>query len=247
MKTVHIWDIKFNPVKKDEIVAEVQRLLASGRRGIHLTGVNPETVVWSSRSEQLRQAINDSDIVNIDNMLVAMILRRSGIDVPERAATPDVFLLLLQEADRCGQSVYFLGAKKETLEKMVGIVRQRYPHLGIAGFHDGYFSDESSIVEEIRSLAPDYLFIALPSPKKEMFIMTYKKRLGAGVCYGVGGAFDVLSGTVPRKSVKIGRFELEGLFRALSNPFNYGRRYLQFYPQFLYMVYRGRNNYRVSD
>ena len=247
MKTVFIWGIKFNPVTKTQIAAYIDELLLSGHRRIHLTGVNPETVALSQKSDLLRQAINDSDVVNIDNMLITVLLRRIGIEVPERAATPDVFELLLQNANIRKQSVFFLGAKKGVLEKVVTEVRKRYPNIFISGYQDGYYKDESSVKDRIKSLRPDYLFIALPSPRKETFIMSNKNDLDVGVYYGVGGAFDVMAGAVPRKSIKLGRFELEGIFRVLNKPWNYGARVFKFYPRFLWMVLKNGKNYQVID
>ena len=105
MKTIYIWNIKFNPLRKNEIVSHVQEWLAEGRKGIHITGVNPEGVVQAQTNLFLREAIRDSDMVNIDNMLVVLTLRLSGCEIPERAATPDVSELLLVEANKRRQRI----------------------------------------------------------------------------------------------------------------------------------------------
>lgn len=247
MNTVYLWGIKFNPLTKQEIVTHVQNLLDSGKRGLHLTGVNPETVALSRKSNLLRQAINDSDIVNVDGMLIALLMRFMGIKIPERAATPDIFKLFLENANRFKQTVFFLGAKKEILEKMVERVRSEYPDLVIAGYEDGYYKDETAVLEKIKALRPDYLFVALPSPQKEQFIMSNKNELGVGVSYGVGGAFDVLSGEVPRISIKLGFVEIEGIFRILYKPWNYGLRFLKHYPAFMWYALTQWGKFKVAD
>jgi len=235
MKTINIWNIKFNPLKIEEIVSCVQCLLDEGKKGIHLTGVNPETVVDAQDISLLRRAIMESDIVNIDNMLVVLILRKLGYEIPERAATPDVFEELLKIAEKRGQSVYFLGAEQGVLEKMIENIKRQYPKLIIAGYRNGFFSDEDEpeIVESIRALSPTYLFLGLPTPQKETFILKYKNVINAGVLYGVGGAFDVKGEKVGRAPEWLRNIGLEGFFRVLQNPKNYGKRIFKYYPRFI--------------
>lgn len=238
LKEISVWNIKFNLLSKREIVDFVQEELSKGRKGIHLTGANPETVVDAQKIQILREAILDSDIVNIDNMLVLKSLRSLGHQAPERCATPDVFEMMLQEADKRHQSVYLLGAEQHVVEKMVENIRGQYPGLTIAGYRNGFFNaaQEAEIVSQIRSLAPDYLFIGLPTPMKESFIMNHKHELEAGVCYGIGGAFDVKGEKVKRAPAWACSIGLEGIFRIMQNPSNYGRRIGKYYPDFLRLV-----------
>lgn len=110
-RVIHIWGIKFNPWTKAEIVDRILRLIDEGETGIHLTGVNPETIVDAQKYPELKQAINDSDIVNVDNMFVTMALRLLGYPIPERAATPDIFEVA-EESSRKHQTIYFWVRKK---------------------------------------------------------------------------------------------------------------------------------------
>lgn len=235
MDQIRIWGIKFNLWSKNDIVAYVQHLIDCGRTCIHLTGVNSETVVLAQKYPELKIAINDSDVVNIDNMFVTIALRILGYHVPERAATPDIFEMFLKIANEKRQSVYFLGAEEGVLDNMITSIHNEYPKLNIIGQHNGFFSnaEEANIVNEIATLSPTYLFLGLPSPQKETFIMKYKTHLNATVCYGVGGAFDVKGGKVHRAPAWIGRIGLEGFVRVAQNPRNYGKRVLKYYPSFV--------------
>ena len=232
MKTIYVWGIKFNPLRKTEIVAQVQQWLEEGRKGIHLTGVN---VALSGRLEQyptIKTAINDSDIVNIDGLGVVLALRFYGYKVPERAACPDIFELLLQTANKKRQRVYFLGAEETVITKMVENIGRQYPGIDICGYHNGFYEDEARIVREIKEIAPTYLFLGMFSPKKEEFILKYKYLLNVGVCYGVGGVFDIKGGKMYRAPLFMQRLGLEWFCRIVQNPALYGRRALKNYPKF---------------
>ncbi len=247
LRTIYIWNVKFNPYTKTELVARVQDWLAAGRKGIHLTGANPETVVAAQHEATLQQAIMASDLVNVDNMLVLKSLRFSGFSVPERAATPDVFEMFLQEANRKRQSVYLLGATEPVLQKMVENIRRQYPDLVLAGCRNGFYSDETEVVAEIARACPDYLFLGLPSPQKENFILRHKHELNAGVCYGVGGAFDVKGERVGRAPGWLRELGLEGFIRILHSPRNYGKRIFRFYPEFLRLCWKFRKLGRIVE
>lgn len=240
MKTIRIWNIQFHPLRKTQIVSLVEGWLESGRRGIHLTGVNPEQVAKAAENPLLRQAINDSDIVNIDGFLIVQTLRLCGCRVPERAATPDVFEMLMSEADRRGQSVYFLGAEPSVLDKMLRNIAAKYPRVRIAGAHHGFYTpdQEPGIVGRIAAAAPDFLFLGLPSPQKETFILKYKRQLPVGCFYGIGGAFDVAGGKVARAPRWAQKAGLEWFCRIAQNPGNYGVRVCRYYFPFIGLFFR---------
>jgi N-acetylglucosaminyldiphosphoundecaprenol N-acetyl-beta-D-mannosaminyltransferase len=235
MNSINIWGITINPLKKSEIVNLIDEHIAHNSWTFHLTGVNPETIAQVNSNSELLEAVNSSDLINIDNMLVVTTLRLLGYKIPERAACPDIFELLMQLANKRGYSVYFLGAKEEVLQLMLDKLRTKYPELKIAGARNGYYKpeEEASIVKQIESLKPDMLFIALPSPQKELFIFKYKKISGTRFAFGIGGVFDVQAGKVTRAPKWMRNIGLEGFHRAVQNPANYGKRYTTYYFPFL--------------
>ena len=234
---IHSWNLKFHSGTLAQIAETIEQRLDAGKRGLHITGVNPEQIVRAQTNEQLAKAINDSDIVNIDGILAVVALRLRGFHVPERVASPDLMEWLLKLADRKKQRVYLLGAENYVIRKVVKVLSQKYPNLTICGWHDGFYKDESPIIEEISKLSPDYLFIALPSPNKETFIMRYKKHLNVGVFYGVGGAFDTIGGKCHRAPRLFQKIYAEWLWRIFQNPRQNGMRVLKFYPKFLSMIF----------
>jgi len=241
MKQINIWNIKINPLKKNDIVQIIEDHIISGDKyTFHQTGVNPETIAQAHTSKALRDTINSSDLVNIDNMLVTTCLRLLGYKIPERAACPDIFELLLELGNRKGYTVYFLGAKEEILVTMLEKISNKYSSLRVVGSRNGYFKpeEEALIVEAIRSARPDMLFVALPTPQKELFINRNKERLGTRFAFGVGGAFDVQAEKVVRAPEWMRSIGLEGIHRALQNPSDYGKRYLKYYLPFLKLFFK---------
>ncbi len=239
MKTIHVWGVKINPLTKKEIVNLIDKHISGGDGAFHLTGVNPETIVLAQKVPALHMAINSSDIVSIDNMLVATSLRLLGYRIPERAASPDIFEQLLALANLKGYRVFFLGAREDILQRMKNKLMAKYPDLNIVGSQNGYycFEEELSIVEMIENLKPDMLFIALPTPNKEIFIYNYKRRLGVRFAFGIGGAFDCVAGKVRRAPLWMRRIGLEGIHRAMQNPADHGKRWVKYNLMFIRLFF----------
>ena len=67
--------------------------------------------------------------------------------------------------------------------------------LVIAGLRSGYFdtNQEQEIVQEINDSRAEILFVAMGSPRQELWIERHRRTLGVKVAMGVGGSFDVLA------------------------------------------------------
>src|SRR5699024_10638344 len=118
----------------------------------------------------------------------------------------------------------FLGAKEHVVTKTVENIQKTYPHIIIAGYHHGYFSDEDEQISEIvKEIKPDLVFIALGSPRQERWITKHKDSFSKGIFMGVGGSFDVIAGEVKRAPDKWINMNLEWLYRLLKQPLRWRR------------------------
>ena len=137
-------------------------------------------------------------MVNADGMSVVWASRVLGDALPERVAGIDLFERLVRAASEDGTSVYFLGATEEVVNEVAAVYSRRYPGLRIAGSHNGYWDDDDAVIDAVRACAPDYLFLAIPSPRKEFWVRDHLEALGTPFVMGVGGSFDVVAGKVAR-------------------------------------------------
>lgn len=226
LKEIKIWNVKYNLLTISEIVRIVNLWLSEGRKGIHLTGANPETVALAQEDELLHEAIMDSDIVNVDSFLPTKFLLMKGYKFYHRVPTPEVFEEFMKCANEKRQKVFFLGAKQETLDIMRGVLEKEYPNMEIVGMRNGYYTEdeEADIAESISQLEPDFLFIGMPSPRKERFILKYKHQINVGCFYGVGGAFDAKAGVLSRPPKWLQHGGLEYWLRVIREPKVYGKR-----------------------
>ena len=128
-----------------------------------------------------------------------------------------------------------MGAKQSVIIKLRKKINQEFPNLKITGFHNGYFTQERKIVDQIKATKPDMVFIALGYPKQEQFINRYRK-CSNGLWIGLGGSFDVMSGTVKRAPKFWIKHNLEWLYRLIKEPQRLGR--MMSLPKFVIRVYQ---------
>jgi N-acetylglucosaminyldiphosphoundecaprenol N-acetyl-beta-D-mannosaminyltransferase len=112
----------------------------------------------------------------------------------------------------------------------------------ISGILDGYVKDTEQIVTTINEAQPHILFVALGSPKQELFIKNHMDQLHVNVFQGVGGSFDVYSGNVKRAPELFQKTGTEWLYRLLKQPSRIKRQLAL--PMFLVKVARNRNRNR---
>jgi len=75
----------------------------------------------------------------------------------------------------------------------------------------------------IQRHKPHVLLVAYGHPNQELWIDRMSDRLGVAVAIGVGGAFDYLTGRVPRAPGWMRRAGVEWLFRLIRQPWRIKR------------------------
>jgi N-acetylglucosaminyldiphosphoundecaprenol N-acetyl-beta-D-mannosaminyltransferase len=213
-------------VDMDSAVALCEEVVRSGRFLQHVS-INAAKLVALQSDDELRKTVDACELVTADGQAVVWASRLLGEPLPCRVAGIDLMQRLFASAERNGSSIYVLGARAAVLEEAIRRICVAHPRLRIAGYRDGYFdeSDDGRVAQEIARRAPDMLFVAMSSPRKERFLGCYGRSLNASVVMGVGGAIDVVAGVTKRAPRWMQRAGLEWLARLLQEPGRLWRRY----------------------
>jgi N-acetylglucosaminyldiphosphoundecaprenol N-acetyl-beta-D-mannosaminyltransferase len=189
--------------------------------------VNAAKVVLMARDPRLARFVRESEVVSADGQSIVWAARLLGSPVPARVAGIDLMMELLAEAERRDLSVFVLGARQEVLDEALGRIRASHPGLSVQGSH-GYFTPQQGpeVARRIRDAGTDLLFVAMPSPRKEIWLDENLDELGVCFAMGVGGAVDVIAGRRARAPRWIQRLGLEWLYRLSQDPAGMWRRYL---------------------
>jgi N-acetylglucosaminyldiphosphoundecaprenol N-acetyl-beta-D-mannosaminyltransferase len=237
--TAQILGVPVHAVTRQSVVAACEHAVDSGTP-LNISVVNAAKLVHMRHDEHLRRAVLAADLILADGQSVVWAGRLLRQPLPERVTGIDLFLDLLDRAERRRYTVYFLGARPQVLETMLARLRERYPRLRVCGHRDGYFPVEESaaVAEQIRAADPDLLFVGISSPRKEIFLDTWGGYVGARVCHGVGGSFEVVAGLTRRAPAAWQRLGLEWLYRVKQEPRRLWKRYLTTNTVFLVLLAR---------
>lgn len=102
-------------------------------------------------------------------------------------------------------------------------LKDAYPGLIVCGTHDGYFTQDAPVVEDIRACAADVCFVCLGAPKQELWMAKNGPETGCSLMVGLGGALDVFAGVVERAPEAYQKLGLEWLHRLIKEPRRFGR------------------------
>ncbi|TDL32602.1 glycosyltransferase [Jeotgalibacillus sp. S-D1] len=228
----------------------IETLLQDIDRRIHdrdqgrIVAINPEKIMMAQKDEQLARLLNDSAYQIPDGVGVSIASKILKGSIRWRITGVGMMEKLLQQANEKQYRVFFYGAKEETVVKAISNITQKYPALQLAGYINGYEKNNELVVDRINQAKPDIVFVALGSPRQELFMEKHMHRLSATIFQGVGGSFDVFSGNVKRAPALFRKLGLEWLYRLLSQPSRFKRQLAL--PQFLLLVLKQKSKRAVS-
>jgi len=212
------------------------------RESLQHVVVNAAKLANMQTDAQLRESVVSSDIINADGQAVVWAAKVLGKPLPERVAGIDLMENLVELAYKRQYRIYFFGAKEDIVKKVVKNYSEMYSPEIIAGHRSGYYTkdQELEIAQQIADSKADILFVAITSPKKEIFLSTYKDIINTPFIMGVGGSFDVVSGMTRRAPIWMQKNGLEWFYRVLQEPKRMWKRYLVTNTIFIKMVIKQR-------
>jgi len=219
---VDICGVGVDALTMADTVALAEQIIADGGPAQHVS-INAAKVVEAHHDPHMTEIIEHAGIANADGASILWAGRLLGCRLPERVTGIDFMLTMWDRAAEAGYTVYLFGAKPATVEAAADVARAR--GVKVVGARSGFYDDESVVVAEIAEIAPDMLFVALPTPAKELFIADHLHELNAKLAVGVGGSFDVVAGEVTRAPVWMQRAGLEWAHRLIKEPQRIFRRY----------------------
>jgi N-acetylglucosaminyldiphosphoundecaprenol N-acetyl-beta-D-mannosaminyltransferase len=238
-RRVELFGVPIDNLTLEETLERVEEMMRDGGVHQHVV-VNVDKIVKLQSDAQLRRAILDCDLINVDGQPIVWASRLLGRPLKVRVTGTDLFDALVARSAQRGWRPFLLGATQEVVEKAAQVLMKKHPALQLAGWRNGYWSaeEEKNVVAEIRKANPDILFVGMSSPKKEIFLARWKSELRVPFVMGVGGTFDVVAGKVKRAPLWMQRSGLEWLYRLLQEPRRMWRRYLVEDMAFFPLVWR---------
>ena len=227
-RRINFLSIPIDAYSMDDTINLIDQCILNDRQAQHVA-INAGKVVAMQTNKDLYDSVVGCDVINADGQSVVWAARFLGQYLPERVAGIDMMEKLVALAYEKSYQCFFFGAKEEVVSKLVSDYSQKYSPDIVAGYRNGYYSDEEelAIARQIADSSANILFVAITSPKKEIFLNKYKEILkNVNFTMGVGGSFDVIAGMTKRAPLWMQKSGLEWLYRLLQEPKRMWKRYL---------------------
>ena len=186
-----------------------------------LVAVNAEKIMCSE--EKLRNLINEHTGY-ADGVGAVLALRKKGFKNAVKIPGVELWYELVKNF-YISRSFFLIGSTREVICSTAEKLKKEFPGICIAGFHDGYLKegDKEKLIEELKTLQPGIVFVAMGSPKQE-FLMKELFDHHPAVYQGLGGSFDVYTNKVKRAPAFFVKLGLEWFYRLLKQPARIGRQ-----------------------
>ena len=230
--TVTILDVRVDNISKFDALRQAENFILSGKQHLIFTP-NPEMLVKANSDPYFMEILNHGSLNLCDGTGMAIAARLNGNKIA-RITGVDFMIELCGLAEQKKYSIYLLGSLSDAVLKMTNEnILKKFPELNIVGYDKGpvvieksqaLISNNQAVIDKINQAKPDLLFVAFGMGKQEKWLAeNLSKMPSVKIGMGVGGAFDYLSGFVPRAPRLMRKIGLEWLYRLWKQPRRFGR------------------------
>ena len=214
-----MFGIKIDRISKSEVLEKIPGFIKSGRAHLIVT-LNIISIFEALADREFFEIINKASLRIADGIGVVLASRLSGNPVKERIPGIDLIYPICEFASKENFSLFFLGADEGITLQVKKNLLKSFSNLKIVGTHKGFFNreEEKSLIEKIRMLKPDIVFVGMGQPLQEKWISENLIPMGIPVSIGIGGSFDVIAGKLKRAPKIFQTLGLEWLYRIIQEP-----------------------------
>ena len=194
-------------------------------QGTMVVTINAEMAVRGEEDAKRATTLKNAELVIPDGAGVVLNLKAKGYAVDRCPGIELAEAMVAQAARRPGWKVWLYGGSPGVSAQAAEALTQRYAGLQIAGVNHG-FLDEAAIAQQQQQLAalqPEIILVGLGVPRQEYWIEQHRHLCPNALWIGVGGSFDIWSGTKDRAPEWFCKNNLEWLYRLYQEPWRWRR------------------------
>lgn len=181
-----------------------------------LVAVNAEKILHAT--DQSREIIN-RNLGYPDGIGAVWALRKKGYKEVVKIPGCELWLDIVKQHYK-DKTFYLVGGKQAVIEATVNKLKTEFKGIQICNYRNGYLKTEeetSALIADIKAHKPDIVFVAMGSPKQELLMERIQQQHQA-TYQGLGGSFDVYTGTVKRAPQWWVNNNLEWAYRLINQP-----------------------------
>lgn len=186
----------------------------------------------TKKNPEFYDICSKSDHIFPDGYGITKLLNlKYGISV-NRITGNDIFIILLKLANKLRLRIACVGSTDSSLSMLKNKIIKIYPDINICetisppAMFENNDAYNKQVLNRLVNSKPDILFLALGSPRQEIWLAKYKDEIGARINIGVGAAFDYYSGIKQRCPGILQKSGMEWAWRLSNEPLRLFKRYV---------------------
>lgn len=219
--------------------------MLKGTKSFQIVTFNLDFYYNTNKLPEFKKICTQSDLIIPDGFGIIFLLKRKYQINVNRITGNQILLLLLELATELELKTAFIGSSEKVQAKLKEKVGKLFSSIKIVSSisPNHYFEmDETTnqlVIDKLKESKPDIVFVALGSPRQEIWINQIKNFLDDRIYIGVGAAFDYFTGTKKRAPQFLQTIGLEWFWRVINEPSRLFKRYfINDIPFFLKKLFR---------
>lgn len=207
----------FSPSTRDELID-----YALDKKAI-LVAVNAEKILHAT---PLSRELINRNIGYPDGIGAVWGLKNKGVNTIKIPGC-ELWLDIINK-HYINKTFYLIGGKENVINETVSKLKKEFLGIKIMNFRNGFISnntEKEKLIQDIQKKKPDIIFVAMGSPKQELF-MEELSAIFPALYQGLGGSFDVYTGNVKRAPKWWIKNNLEWAYRLIKQPTRIKRQIL---------------------
>lgn len=222
MNSVTLFGVRIDDYGR-EAVAELFLDWLTGTTSKKVFTPNPEFLLLARQQPAFAQILNSADVRLPDGVGIRFASAAlSDHVIAERFPGVEVLGMLAELCRHQGARLMLVGSS-ETTERAAKVLQKKFLGLAVSCVDPGEVGEtgelRQEIVQAIQQAAPTVLAVGLGQGKQEACITKYAVTWpSVRIAIGVGGAFAMIGGSLPRAPHALRRIGLEWLWRVAIEP-----------------------------
>ncbi len=209
--------VGLSDLTQKQVLEYIVQKVRKSREKFYIVTPNPEFLVLANDDSEYKKVLNSADLALADGVGIIWASKILKKGISHRITGIELIENLCKRANDWPVTVSFLGGKPKIAERAAECLQKRHSSLKV--------SFAGSEISNFDKFPPsDILFVAFGAPKQEFWIANNLNKLPIKVAIGVGGAFDFISGNVPRAPKWVRDAGFEWLFRLIIQPWRAKRQ-----------------------
>jgi N-acetylglucosaminyldiphosphoundecaprenol N-acetyl-beta-D-mannosaminyltransferase len=227
----NILGVAIDPVNMEQALSRISAYLRQGPKA-YVCALEISGVLEALQNESAADAYAHAAINLPDGMPTVWLGRLQGYRSMDYVTGPALMREVFRRRQFSKYSHFLYGGKPEVANDLASTLHHQYPWNNVLGtytppFHDLTSHEESELIEMINTLKPDIVWVGISSPRQDIFMQRILPHLNTRMMFGVGAAFDFLTGRIRICPDWVKRAGFHWLHRLAQDPKRLWRRNLR--------------------